>query len=230
MDNLCAIIDVNRLGQSDPAPLQHDMEQYKARMESFGFHAIVVDGHDVEELLKAFAEAAATKGKPTMILAKTYKGRDFPEMEDKMNWHGKALGAKSAEVLEHLKAKLISPTFEAEVKAPIVDAPEVDITNIKLSEPPNYKKGDKLATRQAYGTGKEKIYKLIFERFKLSNYDLCLNEFFIALVKVGKNNDRVCGLDGDMKNSTFSQELRKIFPERYLQTQILLNSVLFFQR
>jgi len=190
LDNLCAIIDVNRLGQSDPAPLQHDMEQYKSRMESFGFHAIVVDGHDVEELLKAFAEAAATKGKPTMILAKTYKGRDFPEMEDKMNWHGKALGAKSAEVLEHLKAKLISPTFEAEVKAPIVDAPEVDITNIKLSEPPNYKKGDKLATRQAYGT---------------------------ALVKVGKNNDRVCGLDGDMKNSTFSQELRKIFPERHVE-------------
>ena len=116
LDNLCAIIDVNRLGQSDPAPLQHDMEQYKSRMESFGFHAIVVDGHDVEELLKAFAEAAATKGKPTMILAKTYKGRDFPEMEDKMNWHGKALGAKSAEVLEHLKTKLISPTFEAVVK------------------------------------------------------------------------------------------------------------------
>jgi len=190
LDNLCAIIDVNRLGQSDPAPLQHDMEQYKSRMESFGFHAIVVDGHDVEELLKAFAEAAATKGKPTMILAKTYKGRDFPEMEDKMNWHGKALGAKSAEVLEHLKAKLISPTFEAEVKAPIVDAPEVDITNIKLSEPPTYKKGDKLATRQAYGT---------------------------ALVKIGKNNDRVCGLDGDMKNSTFSQELRKIFPERHVE-------------
>jgi len=190
LDNLCAIIDVNRLGQSDPAPLQHDMEQYKARMVSFGFHAIVVDGHDVEELLKAFAEAAATKGKPTMILAKTYKGRDFPEMEDKMNWHGKALGAKSAEVIEHLKTKLISPTFEAEVKAPVVDAPEVDITNIKLSEPPNYKKGDKLATRQAYGT---------------------------ALVKVGKNNDRVCGLDGDMKNSTFSQELRKIFPERHVE-------------
>merc|ERR1712179_478087 len=65
LDNLCAIIDINRLGQSDPAPLQHDMEQYKARMESFGFHAMVVDRHDVVELLKAFAEAAATKGKPT---------------------------------------------------------------------------------------------------------------------------------------------------------------------
>merc|ERR1719367_795913 len=144
LDNLCAIIDVNRLGQSDPAPLQHDMETYKARMESFGFHAIIVDGHDVEELIKAFDEAKATKGKPTMILAKTFKGRDFPEMEDKMNWHGKALGDKSAEVVEILKAKLSSPTFEPTVKAPTVDAPVVDITNIKLSEPPSYKKGDKL--------------------------------------------------------------------------------------
>merc|ERR1712223_1041055 len=190
LDNLCAIIDVNRLGQSDPAPLQHDMETYKARMESFGFHAIVVDGHDMEELIKAFAEAEATKGKPTMILAKTYKGHDFPEIADKMNWHGKSLGAKSAEVVEHLKTLLISPTCEPPVKEPVVDAPEVDITNIKLSEPPSYKIGDKLATRQAYGT---------------------------ALVKVGKNNARVCGLDGDMKNSTFSQELRKIYPERHVE-------------
>jgi len=190
LDNLCAIIDVNRLGQSDPAPLQHDMETYKARMESFGFHAIVVDGHDMEEIIKAFDEAEATKGKPTMILAKTFKGHAFPEIADKMNWHGKSLGAKSAEVVEHLKTLLISPTCEPPVKAPVVDAPEVDITNVKLSEPPNYKKGDKLATRQAYGT---------------------------ALVKVGKNNARVCGLDGDMKNSTFSQELRKIFPERHVE-------------
>ena len=56
LDNLCAIIDVNRLGQSDPAPLQHDMETYKARVESFGFHGIVVDGHNIEELVKAFDE------------------------------------------------------------------------------------------------------------------------------------------------------------------------------
>merc|ERR550519_2346439 len=54
LDNLCAIVDVNRLGQSDPAPLQHDMDQYRKRLESFGFHAIVVDGHDITELIKAF--------------------------------------------------------------------------------------------------------------------------------------------------------------------------------
>jgi len=151
---------------------------------------IVVDGHDVAELIKAFDEAEATKGKPTIILAKTYKGRAFPNIEDLMNWHGKALGAKSDEVVAHLKTLAKKETFQATPKAAVVDAPVANISNIKLSEPPSYKKGDKLATRQAYGT---------------------------ALVKVGKNNDRVCGLDGDMKNSTFSQELRKLFPERHVE-------------
>merc|ERR1711936_253148 len=191
LDNLCAIIDVNRLGQSDPAPLQHDMAQYKARMESFGFHAIVVDGHDVGALLKAFEEAAATKGKPSILLCKTFKGKDFgPEIENLMGWHGKALGNKSADVVKHLRKKLLFPKFEPQVWKPIVDAPEVSLANIKLTEPPAYKKGDSLATRQAYGT---------------------------ALVKIGKNNPRVVGLDGDMKNSTFSQELRKLYPERHVE-------------
>jgi len=53
--------------------------------------------------VRAFDEAASTKGKPTCILSKTYKGKDFPEIEDQMNWHGKALGAKSDEVLKHLR-------------------------------------------------------------------------------------------------------------------------------
>ena len=76
------------------------------------------------------------------------------------------------------------------IAAPVRDAPEANISNIKLSEPPSYKKGDSLATRQAYGN---------------------------ALVKIAKNNDRVIGLDGDMKNSTFSQNLRKEFPDRHIE-------------
>ncbi len=67
LDNLCAIIDVNRLGQSDPTPLQHDMEQYRKRVESFGFHAIVVDGHCVEELAKAFDEVLQLHQKSSAI-------------------------------------------------------------------------------------------------------------------------------------------------------------------
>ena len=61
------------LGQSDPAPLQHDMETYRQRLESFGFHAIVVDGHDIIELCKAFAEAESVTDKPTCLIAKTFK-------------------------------------------------------------------------------------------------------------------------------------------------------------
>ena len=92
LDNLVAIFDVNRLGQSEPTALQHQVETYRQRMESFGyasivinnttctcdfshrFHAVVVDGHDVEELCRNFHEATTVKGKPTCFIAKTFKG------------------------------------------------------------------------------------------------------------------------------------------------------------
>ena len=109
LNNLCAIIDVNRLGQSDPAPLQHDMETYKKRMESFGFHAIVVDGHDILELCKAFDEAESVTDKPTCLIAKTFKGKYFPDIENLMNWHGKALGDKSASVVKHVESLMKNP-------------------------------------------------------------------------------------------------------------------------
>src|SRR4026208_2473850 len=69
LDNLCAIVDINRLGQSDPTMLQHDMEAYRARWSAFGWHALVVDGHDLQALLNAFDEAARTKHQPTVLLA-----------------------------------------------------------------------------------------------------------------------------------------------------------------
>lgn len=74
LDNLVGILDVNRLGQSQPAALEHNVEVYRARMEAFGWHAIVVDGHDIEAVCKAFYDAETTKGKPTCLVAKTYKG------------------------------------------------------------------------------------------------------------------------------------------------------------
>ena len=74
LDNLVAVIDVNRLGQSEAAPLQHQLDVYEARAKAFGWNALVVDGHDVEALCKAFAVAGSTKGQPTCIIAKTFKG------------------------------------------------------------------------------------------------------------------------------------------------------------
>ncbi|MFZ1764400.1 MAG: transketolase, partial [Nitrospira sp.] len=108
LDNLCAIVDVNRLGQSDPTMLQHDMEAYRARWAGFGWHAIVVDGHDIGALVAAFEEAARTKGRPTVLLAKTFKGRGISFMENHPEWHGKPMkkGEETQKALDELTRQL----------------------------------------------------------------------------------------------------------------------------
>jgi len=200
LNNLCAIIDVNRLGQSDPAPLGHDMETYKKRLESFGFHAIVVDGHDILELCKAFAEAESVTDKPTCLIAKTFKGKYFPEIENLMNWHGKALGAKTDSVISAVEALIKNPSqAPTNILPPVMDAPAVDISGVAMSAPPSYEMGQKLATRQAYGN---------------------------ALNKLATANPRVIALDGDMKNSTFSQEMLKVDPNRYIECFICEQNML----
>merc|ERR1719158_1590488 len=148
LDNLCAIFDINRLGQSDPAPLQHDMEQYRKRLQSFGFNTVVVDGHDVVELCKAFHTAETTKNMPTAILCKTFKGKDFPDIEDQMNWHGKPLGDKAEAVIEHLTSLLKNPGAERpSISSPANDVTPSNISGAALSAPPNYTVGQKVATR-----------------------------------------------------------------------------------
>src|SRR5215471_10986764 len=83
LDNLCGITDVNRLGQSRPTMWQHDMDQFARRWQAFGWRAIVIDGHDFHAILDAFARARATKGQPTMILARTIKGKGVSFVEGK---------------------------------------------------------------------------------------------------------------------------------------------------
>lgn len=192
LDNLCVIFDVNRLGQSEPTSLQHQTDVYRKRLEAFGFNAIVVDGHDVEELCKAFYEASVTKDRPTAIVAKTFKGKHFPNIEDLENWHGKPLGDDANTVIEHLKS-LIRNNGPLQIAPPSPQkesAKKVDISHIQLATPPSYQLGESVATRLAYGT---------------------------ALAKIAMNNDRVIALDGDTKNSTFSDKLRKAFPDRYIE-------------
>lgn len=190
LDNLCAIFDVNRLGQSEPTSLQHNMEVYRKRLDAFGFNAIVVDGHDVEQLCKAFDEEKLTRGRPTAILAKTYKGYKFPDISDKDNWHGKPLGDNSERVLASIRAQMATNDVKVSIAVPVEDAPVVDISNVRLSSAPAYKKGDMVATRLAYGT---------------------------ALFKLAENNSRVIGLDGDTKNSTYSEKIKKVSADRYIE-------------
>ncbi|KAL1505480.1 hypothetical protein ABEB36_005043 [Hypothenemus hampei] len=191
LDNVVLIIDANRLGQSEPTTVGHHLETYKQRLDSFGWNSLIVDGHNVEELVKAFDNASATTGKPTALIAKTYKGRDFPDIEDREGWHGKPLGQETDRVLQYLQGVLVNKgKLNYTIPPPTYNIPLVNIHNIKLQSPPNYKIGDSLATRQAYGT---------------------------ALVKLGQNNPRVIALDGDMKNSTFSEQLKKYDPSRYIE-------------
>lgn len=190
LDNLVAIFDINRLGQSEATPFGHQMDIYKNRVESFGFETIVVDGHDVKALVEALNTCANTKNKPQAILAKTFKGKGFVNIEDKENWHGKPLGDKSEEVIKAITQRIKSMDVKIVPQSPSTNVPAVDLKSVKLSEPPKYSMGDKMATRQAYGT---------------------------ALVKIGRSCDRVVAMDADTKNSTFAEAFKKEFPDRYIE-------------
>ena len=196
LDNLCGIIDVNRLGQSRPTMWQHDMEAMAGRWRAFGWHAIVVNGHDIGALLDAFAAARSTKGRPTMILARTLKGKGISFVEDKDGWHGKPLkkGEEADRALAELEAQYVdvAPNAIEELVAAI-PKPEAatDVTPPKPDvPPPDYKLGDLVATREAYGT---------------------------AIARLGKLDDRIVALDADVKNSTFSDRFEKQFPDRFYQ-------------
>lgn len=95
LGNLCVIVDVNRLGQSDPAPLEHDMTTYKARFASFGMNTIAIDGHDIASIIDAFETSKNDPNTPTAILAMTFKGKNFTDVEDLMGFHGQAMKDKS---------------------------------------------------------------------------------------------------------------------------------------
>ncbi|KAK6466657.1 transketolase-like protein 2 [Huso huso] len=190
LDNLVAIFDVNRLGQSEAAPLKHDMEVYRKRCEAFGWNTYVVDGHDVEELCKALWQAQQVKDKPTAIVTKTFKGKGIQGVEDQDNWHGKPIPKDKVDaILADLQGqiqtnKLLCP------EQPVEDSPKVDISSMCMPCPPAYKIGEKMATRRAYG---------------------------IALAKLGEASDRVVALDGDTKNSTFSDLFKKAHPDRFIE-------------
>lgn len=194
LDNLVAIVDVNRLGQSQAAMLGHDVDTFARRFSAFGFHSIVVDGHSVKELLNAYDEARKTKNMPTAIIAKTFKGKGISDIENQGNWHGKPVPIDKANgIRTTLKS---TQRHNWQIKAPPNDVEAVDfqIGNIHLASPPDYKIGDMVATRAAYGN---------------------------ALVKLGDTSKRIMGFDGDVKNSTFSEYLLKKHPDQFVECFIM---------
>ncbi len=144
LDNITAIIDVNRLGQRGPTELEWDTETYKRRIEAFGWNAIVVDGHDLEAIDAAMTEAL-NDGMPTAIVAKTKKGEGISFMADKAGWHGKPLNAEEAQKALAEIGDEPSRTFEVQ--------PPREWTATELRKGPVQLKKytEALATRKAYG-------------------------------------------------------------------------------
>ena len=184
LDNLVAIIDVNRLGQRGPTELGWDTDAYAARVEAFGGRAIVIDGHNLDEIDKALGESPGS-GRPTVIIARTLKGRGFDEVEDREGWHGTALPPAMAEraIVE------LGGERDIVVVGPMPEdvAPKVrDIGEVTL---PRYEPGAKVATRKAFGE---------------------------ALAAIGARPE-VIVLDGEVGNSTHTEDFAKAHPERYFE-------------
>jgi transketolase len=147
LDNLTAIIDVNRLGQVGPTRYEWDLSVYSDRARAFGWHAIEIDGHDVEQVDRAYATAAATVGRPTVIVARTVKGKGVSAVENKLGAHGKAVDDEAA-ALKELDADggraTVTPPEPASDGAPH----RLEGADLEL---PRYELGQKVATRKAFG-------------------------------------------------------------------------------
>ena len=143
LDNLTAIIDVNRLGQRGETMHGWDLSSYSERLRAFGWHAIEIDGHDVEAIDAAYVEAEGTTGKPTAIVARTIKGKGYSKVENADGWHGKAV---SEEAVAELGG----------VRNHVVDVPKPEAREPHRFEPtpvewPRWELGDEVSTRRAYG-------------------------------------------------------------------------------
>jgi transketolase len=146
LDNLTAIIDVNRLGQRGETMAGGDTGYYAARARSFGWKAIEIDGHDVCQVDAAYAEAVATEGVPTVIVARTLKGKGVAAVEDVDGAHGKALPDPEQAIAELGGRRSIA----IEVKAPGNGAAP-NAFPLGSASRPAYEPGDEVATRRAYG-------------------------------------------------------------------------------
>jgi transketolase len=194
LDSLCGIVDVNGLGQSRASLWSHDLNAYVSRWQAFGWHVIAIDGHDMGAILSGFDHARATRGRPTMIVAKTIKGKGISFVEGKPGWHGKPL--KKGEEADRAVAELETQFVAEELPAAQPRPRQVQRPPSKPPAPlgpPSYALGDTVATREAFGD---------------------------AITRLGANDDRIVALDADVGNSTFSEKFEKQNPQRFFEAYI----------
>ena len=188
LNNLIGIVDVNALGQSQRTMYAFDIDTYCSRFEAFGWQSIGIDGHDYDEILSALEKATTSTDKPTMIVAKTYKGKGVSFLENEDNWHGKAVA--KGEQLDKALAELGPLHTDVPIHIEPPNPIDSQSSPITACEPPDYKSDEEVATRGGYGTG---------------------------LAKLGAANPNVVALDGDTKNSTYADQFMELYPDRFFE-------------
>lgn len=192
LHNLIAILDVNRLGQSTQTMAGFDIQQYVAKFQAFGFHVLTCNGHDMHEIVAALDAARKVSGKPTIIIAKTYKGYGLELMQDKEGWHGKALPKEQLPAAEAELAKRFNTAMQYTQTVQTQRAcskPIIQNKSVYGNVTPKTEKKE-IATRVAYGE---------------------------ALQALGAQLPHVVALDADVKNSTYAELFAKAYPDRFIE-------------
>ncbi|MCR4329776.1 MAG: transketolase [Candidatus Roizmanbacteria bacterium] len=190
LSHIVGIVDVNRLGQRGETMLGWDVKTYAARAEAFGWNAIIVNnGHESKQIQTAYNNALSQEKKPSLIFAKTIKGKGISLLENKEDWHGKSLSVQELrEALEEIG------DIDTHVSERIHKPKKVLIKRVEKQSSEQlftkYKKGDTIAVREAYG---------------------------YALRMLGQRYTDVVALDAEMSNSTSSEEFKRGFPARFFE-------------
>ncbi len=200
LENLIAIVDCNRLGQSDHTSDQHDIKSIARKFAAFGWHTITIDGHNIPVILDALAEATSHKGSPIAIIAKTFKGHGLESIQNKLGFHGKPFTeqeliitiealklsfSRAASQLEKLNQHI--PVVTTKIPTPVYPKNTTNLSNDAARD--QFALGKSMAPRKAYG---------------------------YALTALGSNK-AVVVLDADVKNSTFSEIFETSYPDRFFQ-------------
>jgi len=199
LNNLIAIVDCNRLGQSTETIHGHHLKRYEQKFEAFGWKVLTVDGHDVLHLAEAIDKAKKSDHLPVVIIAKTFKGHGVDRVENKLGFHGKAFEKEELnEILKEMEDKFPravsfdESTYDWRPLLPEKPSKEYEgnmCASLTL-ESPHFKMGDQIATRKVYGQ---------------------------SLAKLGAGCKSIVSLDAEVKNSTFAEIFEQAHPDRFFQ-------------
>jgi transketolase len=197
LSNLIGIIDCNRLGQTTETIHGWHAQRYAQKFEAFGWKALVIDGHDMLQIVNALDKVRSNQDHPMVIIAKTIKGYGVEKVENKEGFHGKAFSKEELEqILPAMEARFASAAangtsyqWQPNIPASVLKKIEKKDESISLKES-HYKKGELVATRQAYGH---------------------------AITQAGGACKEIVCLDAEVKNSTFAEIFEAKYPERFVQ-------------